>query len=373
MRKKYISAMFGLAMTATLLVGSTLSVSAKSEDSSEIHVVRSSVTSFDPWEGYDNFNVYYQLYDQLVSVDENGEIQPDLAESWEVNEDGTEYTFKLRQDVKFTNGDPMTAEDVAWSINQAIASPNISALTTAWKSAEVVDDDTVKITLDYGYAYFLNMLSTSAGSICNKKAVEAAGGSFSNGIEGAGTGAYKIKEFVSGSHLTLEANQDYYKSPADFETVVMDIIADPSTASIALQSGDVDYNDVINFTDVEGLKATDGIDMIEQDEMRTVYLMCNLSDQNESSPIADERVREAISYAVNRQDLRDYVYEGAGCLMSSLNYATWPGYDDEPQIERDLDKAKQLMEEAGYGDGCTLSLAYNTEYLSTFPDVAVLV
>ena len=244
MRKKYISAMFGLAMTATLLVGSTLSVSAKSEDSSEIHVVRSSVTSFDPWEGYDNFNVYYQLYDQLVSVDENGEIQPDLAESWEVNEDGTEYTFKLRQDVKFTNGDPMTAEDVAWSINQAIASPNISALTTAWKSAEVVDDDTVKITLDYGYAYFLNMLSTSAGSICNKKAVEAAGGSFSNGIEGAGTGAYKIKEFVSGSHLTLEANQDYYKSPADFETVVMDIIADPSTASIALQSGDVDYNDV---------------------------------------------------------------------------------------------------------------------------------
>lgn len=307
MRKKYISAMFGLAMTATLLVGSTLSVSAKSEDSSEIHVVRSSVTSFDPWEGYDNFNVYYQLYDQLVSVDENGEIQPDLAESWEVNEDGTEYTFKLRQDVKFTNGDPMTAEDVAWSINQAIASPNISALTTAWKSAEVVDDDTVKITLDYGYAYFLNMLSTSAGSICNKKAVEAAGGSFSNGIEGAGTGAYKIKEFVSGSHLTLEANQDYYKSPADFETVVMDIIADPSTASIALQSGDVDYNDVINFTDVEGLKATDGIDMIEQDEMRTVYLMCNLSDQNESSPIADERVREAISYAVNRQDLRDYV------------------------------------------------------------------
>lgn len=74
--------MFGLAMTATLLVGSTLSVSAKSEDSSEIHVVRSSVTSFDPWEGYDNFNVYYQLYDQLVSVDENGEIQPDLAESW---------------------------------------------------------------------------------------------------------------------------------------------------------------------------------------------------------------------------------------------------------------------------------------------------
>ena len=156
--------------------------------------------------GYDNFNIYYQLYDQLVSVDENGDIQPDLAESWEVSDDGTEYTFKLRQDVKFTNGDPMTAEDVAWSINQAIASPNISALTTAWKSAEVVDDYTVKITLDYGYTYFLQMLSTSAGSICNKDVVEAAGGSFSNGIECAGTGAYKIKEFVGCVLIYLPAS-----------------------------------------------------------------------------------------------------------------------------------------------------------------------
>lgn len=373
MKKKYLSIILAMAAATTMFTGSALNVNAKSGDSSEIHVVRATITSFDPWEGYDNFNIYYQLYDQLVSVDENGDIQPDLAESWEVSDDGTEYTFKLRQDVKFTNGDPMTAEDVAWSINQAIASPNISALTTAWKSAEVVDDYTVKITLDYGYTYFLQMLSTSAGSICNKDVVEAAGGSFSNGIEGAGTGAYKIKEFVSGSHLTLEANQDYYKTPADFETVVMDVITDPSTASISLQSGDVDYNDLINFTDVEGLKATEGIDLIEQDEMRTVYLMCNLSDQNGDSPIANENVREAISYAVNRQDLKDYVYEGAGCLMSSLNYSTWPGYDDEPQIERNLEKAKQLMEEAGYGDGCNLSLIYNTEYLSTFPDVAVLV
>ena len=333
MKKKYLSIILAMAAATTMFTGSALNVNAKSGDSSEIHVVRATITSFDPWEGYDNFNIYYQLYDQLVSVDENGDIQPDLAESWEVSDDGTEYTFKLRQDVKFTNGDPMTAEDVAWSINQAIASPNISALTTAWKSAEVVDDYTVKITLDYGYTYFLQMLSTSAGSICNKDVVEAAGGSFSNGIEGAGTGAYKIKEFVSGSHLTLEANQDYYKTPADFETVVMDVITDPSTASISLQSGDVDYNDLINFTDVEGLKATEGIDLIEQDEMRTVYLMCNLSDQNGDSPIANEKVREAISYAVNRQDLKDYVYEGAGCLMSSLNYSTWPGYDDEPQIE----------------------------------------
>ena len=171
MKKKYLSIILAMAAATTMFTGSALNVNAKSGDSSEIHVVRATITSFDPWEGYDNFNIYYQLYDQLVSVDENGDIQPDLAESWEVSDDGTEYTFKLRQDVKFTNGDPMTAEDVAWSINQAIASPNISALTTAWKSAEVVDDYTVKITLDYGYTYFLQMLSTSAGSICNKDVV----------------------------------------------------------------------------------------------------------------------------------------------------------------------------------------------------------
>ncbi len=386
MKKKYVSMVLAATMIASLISGCGNSADNKTTEQAgdmpkeavnedglvEIHVTRPSVVDFSPWSGYDGFNIFYQLYDQLVTVDENGEIQPDLAESWEVSDDRTEYTFKLRDDVKFTNGDPMTAEDVAWSINQAIASPNITALTTAWKSAEVIDDHTVKITLDYGYNYFLQMLSTSAGSICNKKVVEAADGNFAGGLEGAGTGAFAVKEYESGSHLTFAANPEYYKGASELDIVVMDIINDKSTASISLQSGDVDYNDQINFTDVEGLKATEGIEMIEQDEMRTVYLMCNLSDQASASPIANPKVREAITYAVNRQDIQDYAYEGAGCLQSSLNYSTWPGYEDEPQIERDVDKAKKLMEEAGYGDGCTLSLTYNTEYLSTFPDVAVL-
>lgn len=341
-------------------------------DADEIHLVRASVSSFDPWAGYDNFNVYYQIYDQLVTVTPEGEIEPDLAQSWEVNADGTEYTFKLREDVKFTNGDPLTAEDVAYSINKAIDSPSISALTTAWKSAEVIDDYTVKITLEYGYKYFLQMLSTSAGSIVNKDVVEAAGGDFGNSLEGAGSGAFVVKEYVNGSHLTFAANEDYYKGASELKTVVMDMITDASTATIALQSGDVDYNDNINFTDVEGLKATEGIEMIEQDEMRVVHLTCNLSENAADSPIANPKVREAISYAISRSDLQDYVFEGKGCQMSSLNYSTWPGFDEEPKIEQDIEKAKQLMEEAGYGDGCDLTLMYNSEYLSTFPDIAVL-
>jgi len=343
-------------------------------DNSEIHIGNASdVVDFSPWGGYNDFKVYYQLYDQLVTVDQDGNIQPDLAESWTVSEDGTEYTFKLRQDVVFTNGDKMTAEDVAYSINTAIQSPNITALTTAWKSAEVVDDSTVKITLDYAYNFFLQMLSTSAGSICNKDVVEAAGKDFSGGLAGAGTGAFKVEEYVSGSHLTYVANEDYYKGASDIKKVVVEFISDASTAAISLQSGSIDYTDNINFADIAGLEEVEGLSLIKQDELRAVYMFCNLSDENQDSPIANPKVREAISYAVNRDDLRDYVYEGYGCTMSSFNYHTWPGYDEEPKIERDVEYAKKLMAEAGYPDGCELTLVYNSEYLMTFPDAAVLI
>ena len=92
-KKKYFIYHISNGSSNNYVYGKCLNVNAKSGDSSEIHVVRATITSFDPWEGYDNFNIYYQLYDQLVSVDENGDIQPDLAESWEVSDDGTEYTF----------------------------------------------------------------------------------------------------------------------------------------------------------------------------------------------------------------------------------------------------------------------------------------
>lgn len=339
----------------------------------EIHIGNAAdVTDFSPWSGYNDFKVFYQLYDQLVTIDENGEVLPDLAESWTVNEDGTEYTFKLREDVTFTNGDKMTAEDVAYSINTAVNSASISALTTAWKSAEVVDEYTVKICLDYGYNFFLQMLSTSAGSVCNKDVVEAANKDFSGGLPGAGTGAFVVDEYVSGSHLTYAANENYYKGASEIKKVVFEFISEASTAAISLQSGALDYTDNINFADIEKLEETDGLELIKQDELRTVYMFCNLSEGNANSPIANPKVREAISYAVNREDLKDYVYEGYGCTMSSFNYPTWPGYDDEPKIERDVEYAKQLMSEAGYPNGCELTLVYDTEYLMTFPDAAVL-
>lgn len=306
--------------------------------------------------------VHYQLYNRLIKNDDANGLLPDLAESWEFNADNTEIVFKIREGVKFHNGETMTSEDVAFSLNRAIGSAFTSSFSGTMDHAEVVDATHVKLYMKQAFGPVLQCLSASCMGIVPKAYVEEVG---DEGFAAApvGTGPYKFVEWKSGEKIVLERFDDYYEGVPSIKDVTFLIQADKNTAAIALESEEIDVLYSPDTADRAQLKSLENVTFYEGNG--SVYMWV-VAFNNESELFKNAKVREAISYAIDRGEMVDGYLDGFGESVEMPIVPSIFGFDPSfKNHELDLDKAKALLAEAGYPNGfnCTIRLNQSSTYV----------
>ena len=302
--------------------------------------------SLDPHASNDNpsSRIRVQIYDRLMDLDDNGVPQPMLAESWERPDDKT-IIFHLRKGVKFHNGDEMKASDVKFSLERALASPEVSHILTGISAVEVLDDYTVKVTTEKPMAAILNNLAHTTIAILSEKATKEAGDKF--GQNPIGTGPYKFVSWQSGDRVTLEAFPEYWQGEAPVKNVVFRNIVEETNRTIGLETGELDIIYDIQGMDKNKLKDDDRFVVIEGPQVSMTYLGFNMK----KAPYDNPKVREAISYAIDQKPIIDTVFLGAGEPANSIIGPNVWGYYDVEKYTQDIEKAKALLAEAGYPNG----------------------
>lgn len=318
-----------------------------SVDKDRIVIACDDVTSLDPMKNWQlsAYYIYWSVYERLTYLNyETGEYEPELAESWEIAEDGLSIAFHLRQGVKWHDGKDFTSKDVKWTIERGIA--NGTGNYPGVDHVETPDDYTVVVYFSEPESVFMDKQWT--GDCC----IMPYGCDDSIAQHPIGTGRYKFKEWLSGDHITLEANADYWGEKAGVSELEFRVIPEASAKLIALQSGDID---------IAPLQASD-VKHVESDKnlllkSNTSISVNSLGFNCENEYFRDVRVRQAVAYAINRQAIVDGVLEGYGIVMNTPVAVGKVGYYDgmEP-YQYDPERAKELLAEAGYADGFTCEL-----------------
>jgi peptide/nickel transport system substrate-binding protein len=282
------------------------------------------------------------VYETLVSQDDNGEIVPALATDWEVSDDGTTYTFTLRKDVTFSNGDEFDADSVKFSIDQvkseAWTVPLASGMDVV-DSVEVLAPDEVKVVLSSPSNGWLFRMTTRIGAMFSPNGI----GDLAN--EPIGTGPYEVEKFTRGDSLELKRRDDYWGEAPAMEDVTFRYFKDSTAMSNAQLTGDLDIiGAVLAPETISQFADDDRFDVIEGPTNGEVVLSFN----NAQGPLTDIRVRQAIKYALDRQAILDTVMNGYGSLIGSMVPSTDPWYEDLTGLyPYDPEESRRLLQEAG--------------------------
>jgi len=290
--------------------------------------------------------VYANLFEGLTRVDRTGTVQPALAESWTISDDGLVYTFKLRQGVKFHNGTAFDCSIVQFSYDRAVAEDSVNAqkgLFAPIASTACPDPHTAVVTLKLPTSTFLFSMGWGDAVMV---APDTAADNKTNPV---GTGPFKFKQWVKGDRVELVRSDAYWGTPVALKSVVFKFIADPSAAVAALMAGDVDA--FPNFPAAEALAA------FRADPRFAVHVGTTegetiLALNNARKPFSDVRVRRALAYAIDRQEIVDGAMSGLGTPIGSHFAPHNAAYVDlTGTYPHDVAKAKSLLAEAGYPDG----------------------
>lgn len=289
------------------------------------------------------------VYEALVSRNSNNEVEPGLAKSWTISNDGLTYTFKLNEHMNFSNGDTLDATDVAWSINQLKAKQYYNSdQVENLKQASASDATTVKLTLSRPDANMLWYLSGRPGLVFDKDA------RYDAKTTAIGSGPYMVKSFDSSSKLVLQANPKYWGSAhkARTTTVTVRFLPDDNAALNALTSGDVQVLSPVNANMTGKLKSSGKYTVKATEGSDKFVLAFNCT----GAKTADKRVRQAIRYAINHKEIiasRGGVDAALGGPIPSVD----PGYEDLTGLyPYNPAKAKSLMQQAGYSTNHPLKL-----------------
>ncbi|MCI8622601.1 MAG: ABC transporter substrate-binding protein [Provencibacterium sp.] len=304
-----------------------------------------------------NDKILRTVYSQLIRRNADSVIEGDLAESWEVSEDELTWTFHLKKGVKFHNGKELTAKDVKASYDRLLNADDPQRYTATMNyidRCEMVDDYTVQLITKQPSGPMLASLCARANLILDADYIEKYGRDIGTKPETInGTGPYKLVEWNKDEEMVFERFDDYFRGPAATKNLIIQIIPEANSRAIALESGEIDIADGLNGEDVARLDGTDGIKVEARESNGQHLYQFNCKDPI----IADTRVRQAISYAIDRHVICETLfgdYEGTPCT-APLHPLTF-GYTDLGVIERDVEKAKSLLAEAGYADGFDLTV-----------------
>jgi peptide/nickel transport system substrate-binding protein len=310
--------------------------------------------SLDPIATSDNTSIWVQLllFDTLVrpTPDATG-LEPGLAESWEISDDGLAYTFRLR-DAAFSDGTPVTAEDVVYSLQRAQS--EASRWRTFFKAItglEALDEKTVVVRLDKPFTPLLNNLALFSSAILPKAAIEDQGEAFFD--QPVGTGPFVLEAWNRGQSLDLAANSNYWQhGKPQLEEVELQVIPEGNSRVLKLQAGEIDAAIDIPLNQLERLGSTQGVKAEVAEVFRSEFALMNTKRE----PFDDIRVRQALNYAVDKEGLLQGLLFGTGSVAASPMPPMAYSDPDLQPYGYDPGKAKALLAEAGYGDGFSTTI-----------------
>ncbi len=330
------------------------------------------IISLDPAEAYElsGIEVIANSYDRIMRFEPTDitKLVPGVAESVTVSDDGKTFTFKIRAGQKFASGNPVTAQDAAWSLQRVIKlqkTPVFLLTQLGWTPDNVdqmvtaPDDSTLKVTIGTNFAPTLvyALLGSVVGSVVDMKTAMSheANGDMGNGwlkTNSAGSGAYIIKGWTPNQSVTLEANPNYRGGVANLKRVVIRHIPEASAQRLALEKGDVDIADNLTPDQVTALGSNKDIAVSTVPQALLYYIGLN----QKTKELQDPKVRQALRYLVDYDGMANSFLKGADQVHQSF-WASgfWASYDENPYTF-DVAKAKDLLKQAGYPDGFSLDL-----------------
>ena len=338
-----------------------------------------------------------QMFEGLVSLEPGGtEVVPGLAKSWEASEDGLEWTFDLQEGVTFHDGEPFNAEAVCYNFDRwynAKGSFQNPGATYYWQtvfggfatvdfegapedslyeSCEAPDETTAVLKITKPSSSFLSALALTNFTIASPAALEEYGADEgkvnAEGVFNAtgtyatehptGTGPFKFESWDRGEQLTMVANEDYWGDvEGNIGTLIFKPVGDPAAQLQALQAGDIQGYDLVAPEDYETISGDDQFQLLERPAFNVAYLGMN----QKVKPFDDIAVRQAVAHAIDRQAIVDGFYAGQGVVAKEFMPPDLFGYSDNvTEYEYDPDKAKQLLEDAGYELPVEIQFAYPT-------------
>lgn len=340
------------------------------------------IITLDPGEAFEisTAEVTANTYSKLVALDptDTSKIVSDLAESWDVSDDGLTYTFKLKPNLTFASGNPITAEDVAFSFERVVKLDKSPAfLLTQFglngdnvtEMAKAADASTFVLTVDKPYApsFVLNVLTATVASVVDKKVVmenakpvtpteeyeyETDFGNEFLKTGYAGSGPFKIREWRANEVVVLERNDNYYGEKAKLARVIYRYMKESSGQRLALENGDIDVARNLDPNDFDAVASKDGIETTSAPKGTLYYFSLNQKNPNLAKP----EVIEAFKYLVDYDALGETLIKGIGTIHQTFLPSGQLGALEDKPYELDVAKAKELLAKAGLADGFTVTM-----------------
>lgn len=340
------------------------------------------IITLDPGEAFEisTAEVTANTYSKLVNLDMNdtSKVVGELAESWTISEDGLTYTFKLKPGLKFASGNPITAEDVAFSFERAVKLDKSPAfLLTQFglngdnvaDKAKAADETTFVLTVDKAYApsFVLNVLTSTVASVLDKKVVMENAKPVTPTAEYkydtdfgneflktgyAGSGPYKIREWRANEVVVLERNDNYFGEKPALARVIYRHMKESAGQRLALENGDVDVARNLEPGDVDAVSKKEGIALTSAPKGTLYYFSLNQKNENLAKP----EVVEAFKYLVDYDAIGETLIKGIGTIHQTFLPAGQLGALDDKPYKLDVAKAKELLAKAGLADGFTVTM-----------------
>ncbi|MDI3317256.1 MAG: ABC transporter substrate-binding protein [Bacillota bacterium] len=319
----------------------------------------SDAVSLDPAVAYESTSVFaaHQAYSTLVTFRGSDLTKPvgDLAESWEISPDGKSWTFHLKSGLRFANGDPLTARDVAYSFDRAIQLNQgpawlLTQFGIAKGSTVAVDARTVQIRLDHAVSpnIFLSVLTFPVASVVNPREVKAhekngdMGQAWLNG-HSAGSGPYILTGWQRESQITFEANPHYYGPKPAIQSVIIKHMAETTNQLTALRRGDIDIAHNLSPDQLRSLRGETGVKVLDGLNLGLVYLGMNAG----MPPFDKKEVRQAVRYAIDYEGLIGDIVQGHAIPVQGIEPSGIPGFDPDRPYAHDPAKARELLHASG--------------------------
>lgn len=298
--------------------------------------------------------VLFNIFEGLVKPNSDGEMIPAVAEKYTLSEDGTTYTFTLREGVKFHNGQTVTAEDVVYSINRCAAVPEgqekpLVAAFSAVKSIEALDEKTVAVTIAQRDLEFISYM-TAAIIPADYENQDTAP---------VGTGPFRFVSRTPQQDFVMERFEDYWGAPAWLDKVTYKICENADALVMNLNGGSIDL--CAHLTSAQASQLNQNFQVLEgtMNLVQAIYL------NNQAKPFDNQLVRQALCYAIDRQGIMDMVADGHGTAVGSSIYPAFTKYFLPELVDKyphSVEKAKELLAQAGYPDGFDMTISVPNNY-----------
>lgn len=344
----------------------------ESADPTVVTIARGTDTvTLDPAFAGDNVDIWVDslIFEGLVRASEDGtEIQPCLADTWDISEDGLTYTFHIRDGAKFSDGSDVTAEDAAFSIERALNDGSWNSLISCIKEAKAVDDSTVEIDLNNPSGSLLSCLASFICAVYPENYYSEADTDTLT-REPLGSGAFYLEEWDPDEKMILKKNPYYWEEGYPLaDEIDLLVVPDDNTRLMQLQAGQIDAMEGVSAQMRTQLQSTQGVKILDFPTTHVDYVSFNYTNEK----LNDKRVRQALNYATNREDINQAVFGGLGTLCPSVVWPTAEFFNpDQKSYDYDPDKAKELLKEAG-AENLDLNLIISTGDASSLMEATIL-